>query len=132
MDERHNGRHPTIEIEMNKAQALAIHCIDFRFQNGTQQRLEELGLTDGFDRISWPGASKDAENVTNAAAISIRLHNPDEVFIIEHEDCGAYGEDNSLETHRQNAEKLAQALREIKPSLKITPLIATFDGIKPL
>lgn len=120
------------ELEMHKAQALAIHCIDFRFQNGTQQRLDELGLTDGFDRISWPGASKDTANVRNAAAQSITLHDPDQVFIIEHEDCGAYGDDNSTETHKQNAEKLADALRKIKPSLKITPLIATFDGIKPL
>lgn len=132
MNERLNGHHQTKELEMHKARALAIHCIDFRFQNGTQQRLEELGLTDGFDRISWPGTSKDSENVINAATLSIKLHDPDEVFIIEHEDCGAYGEDNSTETHKQNAEKLANALKEIKPSLKITPLIATFDGIKPL
>ena len=117
---------------MHKARALAIHCIDFRFQNGTQQRLEELGLTDEFDRISWPGASKDTENIRNAAALSIKLHNPDEVFIIEHEDCGAYGEDNSLETHRQNAQKLAEALKEIKPGLQVTTLIATFEGVREL
>lgn len=132
MNERNNGYHQIKEIDMNKARALAIHCIDFRFQNGTQQRLEELGLTDGFDRISWPGASKDVENVRNAAALSIKLHNPDEVFIIEHEDCGAYGEDNSLKTHRQNARKLAEALKEIKPSLQVTTLIATFEGVKEL
>ncbi|MBI2598834.1 hypothetical protein HYW40_01265 [Candidatus Curtissbacteria bacterium] len=85
-----------------------------------------------FDRISWPGTSKDFDSLKKAAAISLKLHDPDEVLIIEHEDCGAYGLDNSLETHRANAEKLAQALKEIKPSLKITLLIATLDGIKDL
>jgi len=117
---------------MHKAQALVVHCIDLRFQRGIQDFLREQGLTDKFDPISWPGASQDLETVIKGAEVSLRLHDPDEILIIEHEDCGAYGEDNSEETHRQNAQKLAEALKQIKPSLKVTPLIATFDGIKPL
>lgn len=85
-----------------------------------------------FDRIAWPGASKDFENVKNAAEISLKLHNPDELIIYEHEDCGAYGEDNSTKTHYDNAVKLAEALKSTKPSLKITLAIVTFEGIKEL
>ena len=85
-----------------------------------------------FDRIAWPGAAKDFENVKNAAQISLELHQPDEVIIHEHEDCGAYGEDNSLETHKKNAQTLANSLLETNPNLKITILIATFKGIKEL
>lgn len=117
---------------MHKAQTLIIHCIDFRFQEKIDNDLKNRNLAGNFDRISWPGASIDFENVKNAASISLRLHDPDEIVIYEHEDCGAYGEDNSKETHKANALKLAEALKEIKPSLKVTTLIAMFEGIKPL
>jgi len=94
--------------------------------------LKKRGLFGKFDRISWAGASKDLRDVKNNAAISLKLHNPDEVLIYEHEDCGAYGKDNSEKTHKNNAQKLADALKKIKPSLKVEILIATFNGIKPL
>lgn len=85
-----------------------------------------------FDRIAWPGASIDFENVKNASDVSLKLHNPDKVIIYEHEDCGAYGEDNSPETHKKNAQKLESALKEASPNLNISIKIATFKGIKEL
>lgn len=117
---------------MHKAQALVFRCIDFRFQEIIDDYLKNRGLTRKFDNIGLGGASKNFDVCLEQAKLSLDLHDPDEVYIVEHEDCGAYGEDNSEETHRANAKKLAQALTEIKPSLKVTPLIATFDGIKPL
>lgn len=116
----------------NKAKVLAIHCIDLRFQKTIDKDIQSRVPYGEFDRISWPGASIDFENVKNASAISLKLHDPDEVIIYEHEDCGAYAEDNSPETHRQNAQKLTVALKEIKPGLQVTTLIATFEGIKEL
>ena len=116
----------------HKAEALAIHCIDYRFQEMIDQDLASRGLNGNVDRIAWPGASMDLDKVSEAANVSIRLHDPNQAFIYEHEDCGAYGEDNSLKTHKENAEKLAEKLKEAKPSLEITPLIATFDGVKEL
>ena len=116
----------------HKAEVLAIHCIDLRFQAQIDNDLQNRGLKDKFDRISWPGASKDLETVKNAAEISLRLHDPDLVIIYEHEDCGAYGQENSQDTHRQNAVKLANSLKKIKSSLEVTTLIATFQGIRPL
>ena len=116
----------------HKAKTLAIHCIDLRFQEAIDTDLKKRTPYGTFDRISWPGATKDFENVRTASSVSLRLHDPDEILIYEHVDCGAYGEDNSPETHKKNAQKLATALKEIKPSLQVTTLIATFDGIKKL
>src|SRR3989344_1139905 len=114
-------------LPKHKAQALAITCIDFRFQKTIDEDLENRGLLGSVDRIAWPGAAKDFENVTSAARVSLRLHDPDELLIYEHEDCGAYGQDNSGETHRANAQKLAADLQKIKPELQITLLMATFE-----
>ena len=85
-----------------------------------------------FDRISIPGASMDFENAQKYSLISLQLHNPDEVLIYEHEECGAYGEENSNDIHRANAQKLADVLIQRKPSLRVHTLIATFDGIQSL
>jgi len=116
----------------HKAQALRIKCIDWRFAEAIESDSQSHGLNGNSDEISWPGASKDFDNVSEAAALSIKLHDPDQAYIYEHEDCGAYGENNSINVHRKNAYKLKAFLQEKKPSIKVTTLIATFDGIKEL
>ncbi len=116
----------------HKARALAVHCIDFRFQKQIEDDLETRGLKNQFDRIAWPGASKDFDNVSKACKLSIRLHNPDLALIYEHEDCGAYGEDDSLEAHRTNANRLNVFLKESKPEIKVITLMVTFEGIKEI
>ena len=116
----------------HKAKALRIKCIDWRFAEVIAIDAQARGLIGNSDEISWPGASKDFDNVSKAAALSIKLHDPDEAYIYEHEDCGVYENDNSLDAHRKNAYKLKAFLEEKKPSMKVTTLIATFDGIKEL
>ena len=116
----------------HKAKALAITCIDYRFQEMIDADLQSRSLNGNVDRISWPGAAKDLANVTQSAQVSLELHDPDVVLIYEHEDCGAYGDDNSTETHRKNAQALADKLKEIKPELEVSTLIATVEGIKEL
>ena len=116
----------------HKTEALAIHCIDFRFQDQIQEHLEYVQSLKDFDRISWPGASKDFDNVSRAADISLKLHDPDQVYIYEHEDCGAYGKDNSEDSHRKNAYKLKAYLEEKKTGIQVSTFMATFSGIKEL
>lgn len=120
------------ETEMHKAKILAIQCIDLRFQEMVDQDLHQKAPYGKFDRISWPGSSLDFENVKKSALVSLKLHDPDEILIYEHEDCGAYGEKNSNEAHRANAQKLADVLLQEKPGLKVKTLIATFNGIQSL
>ena len=117
---------------MHKAKILAIHCIDLRFQEIIDEDLRAKASYGHFDRISWPGASLDFENVRDSALVSLKLHDPDEILIYEHEECGAYGQENSEDIHRANAQRLAGALLQEKPSLKIQTLLAAFGGIKKL
>lgn len=117
----------------HKAKLLAIHCIDLRFQQIIDEDITKRANFGEFDRISWPGATIDFENVKNATInVSIKLHNPDEIVIYEHEDCGAYGQNNDFSVHKTNAQKLADTIKSENPNLKITTLIATFNGIKNL
>lgn len=117
---------------MHKAKFLAIQCIDFRFQQMMDEDIQKRVNYGEFDRISLPGSSKGFDLAKKLALTSLELHDPDEVVIYEHEDCGAYVEENTPEIHRNNAQKLADALKQEKPNLKVTTLIATFDGIQSL
>lgn len=116
----------------HKAHTLVIECIDFRFQEVIDADIQTRGCKGKFDRIAWPGASKDFDNIESAAKLSLKLHDPNQVLIYEHEDCGAYGPNNSEEAHRENAQKLAKSLKETKPNLQVITLFATFEGIKEL
>ena len=84
---------------MHKAKACIITCIDFRFHNKIRKFLKLNGYTGKMDLISVAGASHDlvhplsqAESIYlwNQIAISIKLHSPDEIVIIDHQDCGMY------------------------------------------
>lgn len=117
----------------HKAKILAIHCIDLRFQQMISEDILKRAKHGEYDRIAWPGATIDFENVKNAAInVSIKLHDPVEIVIYEHEDCGAYGENNDFKIHKANAKKLTDLIISENPNIKITTLIATFDGIKNL
>ena len=118
--------------QKHKAKAVIIHCIDFRFQKIIQEEIEKRGLVGQFDRISHPGASRNFQTVSKSCQLSLELHDPDEAIIIEHVDCGAYGEDNLPDTHKRNAQKLKEFLEKLKPEIKVIILLAAFDGIKKL
>jgi len=116
----------------HKARALKFKCSDWRFEEMIDADTKSRGLNGNSDEISWPEASKNFDKVNTAAILLLQLHDPDQALIYEHQDCGAYGENNSEETHRTNAQKLADSLKTAKPKLEIEILFVTSEGIKEL
>ena len=94
----------------HKAKALAISCIDFRFVTKIRDFLMDQGLNNNYDLITVPGASLSLPNITQSILTSIRLHEPDKIYIFDHEDCGAYKEDNSKKVHSRNLLKAKEIL----------------------
>ncbi len=80
-------------------QALAIHCIDFRLQHDLVRYLEERKLIGTVDIVSLAGgvrelarAEKPEQSVLfGQIELSRKLHGIQEVHLINHTDCGAYG-----------------------------------------
>jgi hypothetical protein len=112
--------------------ALIIHCIDYRFVSGERRFAKENSLKDSYDLIAYPGASKDIEKLTDAVGVSVRLHSPKKIMIVDHEDCGAFGSDNSLETHKTSLEKAKTLLQEKFPNLPVETYIAKFGVVESL
>ena len=90
---------------MHKAKACVVTCIDFRFQKKIQDLLKLKGYIGVCDQISVAGASRDfikpvkkedGEYAWKQLEMSIKLHHPDEIIFIDHQDCGGYAQDGTI------------------------------------
>jgi carbonic anhydrase len=110
-------------------QALVIHCIDYRLQKSLNDWLgRRFGLSD-YDRVSLAGGVFDFSTILKQVEISDRLHKIQKVILINHEDCGAYGQESTPERH---AHDLMQAEREIEalfPHLDVEIYYMHLNGI---
>ena len=120
--------------------ALVIHCIDFRFRKSLAQFLEAR-FGDSYDLISVAGGLKrlvvdPLENnfILEQIKISDRLHKPEVILLIQHEDCGAYGGsvafgDFSTEQEAQNQElEKAKALLREQCTQSVEKYLARLSG----
>ena len=120
----------------HKCEALVLMCIDFRFREQMQEKLQKKGLKN-YDLLAYPGASLCLSSAANPAQkplldainISKNLHDTKKVVIVEHEDCGAYGGSSSFESLDDeiaaHKEKLTLAVKAIEAEIGL-PCIGYF------
>lgn len=120
---------------MAKCQACVLTCMDFRIQSAVANWVREKGLADKYDYLALPGASRDflAEGKLPLLEASYRLHHIQEVYLIHHEDCGAYNlgalpVEEQLDRQRQDMELAARILKERHPELKVYLAFLYLDG----
>ena len=83
--------------EKHTCEAVVLHCIDFRFRKSLYEFLMKR-FPRGYDLISAAGSVKrllqdgpDNNFVLEQLQTSDRLHSPQTIVLLQHEDCGAYG-----------------------------------------
>ncbi|MBN1915842.1 hypothetical protein JW796_02485 [Candidatus Dojkabacteria bacterium] len=115
---------------MHKAKALVVSCIDFRFQLYVQEWLKEKGYLGHCDEIVLAGSSRDMvkpleefhrDSLARQIDLSVKLHDPDEIIIIDHQDCGGYAQDGTIPgelPEGEDKEKHVQYAGEIKEILE--------------
>lgn len=103
-------------------------CIDFRFQGFIDKFIEEKFGNNNHDRVAWAGGVKDWDNVLNQIKISKRLHDIKEVVLINHEDCGAYGELGTPEKHAEDLKTAYGAIKNELSDVEIKTFYAKLDG----
>lgn len=127
--------YPFLYSEQDKAQAVVLFCIDFRFKDATLEFLKhELQLADldivalagACKNIAAPERSSDFETAIKQFEISSKLHAIKKIILIDHADCGAYGGSSVFETskkerkaHVVNLRKAKKILQEKFPDKKI-------------
>ena len=107
---------------------LVVSCIDFRFQKYIRTWLEDTMKNKTFDYVGYAGSVKDLDTIMGQLEISKRLHNINEVYLINHEDCGAYRELGTPEKHREDLLKAKTAILEKYPDLMVNLYYLHLDG----
>jgi carbonic anhydrase len=128
-------------------EAMALTCIDPRFQEPVRNHLGQRGLSGKYSQFTIAGAAigvvapafKDWHKAfwDNLAA-SVQLHNIKKVIVIDHRDCGAvkmaYGEakaanrDIETQTHKAALAEFRRQLAQKHPTLTAETGLMDLDG----
>jgi carbonic anhydrase len=112
------------------ADALIIHCMDFRFQDPFEKFVKKQNFVNGCDHVVLAGGVKDKREVDKHIKLAVTLHNIKKVLLVNHRTCGAYGAslslnpEKELDTHISDLVSTARRLRKNYPKLKIQTLFA--------
>jgi len=110
--------------------ALIICCIDYRFVTQLRTFTQEQNLIDKYDLLAFPGASKNIHQLFDAIEISIKLHKPKKIIIMDHEDCGAFGENNTFLDHKKSLERAIKLIKIGFPKIFVELYYITFSAVK--
>jgi carbonic anhydrase len=132
---------------MHKASSCIITCMDFRIHKHVQKFLEENGYLGKSDEIVVAGSTRDfikpieqahGDYVYRQLDLSIKLHDPDEIIFIDHEDCGGYAQDDTIKSglstnedkmeHKKLLPILIEKIKTLYPNKTLRILYTTLDG----
>jgi len=129
---------------MSECRACLIFCMDFRFREKLDAFLVEEGLDrDGVDVIRVAGASYslarprepgDREFLMRQLELSRRLHGVRQIYLVHHEDCGAYGAEDvpddveEAALHAEDLGSVRKLLEERFPGMEILTYFLRLDG----
>lgn len=108
--------------------AIVVTCIDFRLQKHLKSWTDSRLKNETYDYVGFAGGVKDIETVLKQIDISVRLHNIHHVFLINHEDCGAYGESGTKEKHIEDLRSAKNEILTNHPSLEVDLYYLHLDG----
>ncbi|MBD3238558.1 MAG: hypothetical protein GF332_02890 [Candidatus Moranbacteria bacterium] len=107
--------------------AAIVLCMDFRFWEPVIEYLKTNNIND-FDIIAVPGAAKEildpkSNLVEKSLQVSSRLHCIEQIIIINHADCGAYGGRKKFDSIEQEKEfqlkQIKEAMNKIKQQIEV-------------
>lgn len=118
----------TAAMNEHHCEAVVVTCMDFRFQALLQDWLVKNQAIHSFDRVSIAGAVFDAFYVLRQIDVSVRLHHSSKVVLINHEECGAYGEAGTRERLVGDLQAITAKINQLWPELQVVNLLAHKDG----
>ncbi len=113
----------------HQAEAIIVTCMDFRLQEYINNWITQNFAPKTFDRVAFAGGGKNLDTIMGQIDISHRLHHIKKVVLINHEDCGAYGETGTPEKHAEDLKNAALKIKTLYPDLEINTYYLQLDGI---
>jgi len=114
-------------------QAAILHCIDFRFQEALDKFMAIHKLNGNCDRIGIAGGVKNLGEVHDELSISENLHQVKDIYLVNHQDCGAYGPvvasdpAQEIHTHTQDLLTAKKLIHEKYPQVTIHTYFLTME-----
>lgn len=115
-------------MNSHTAETIIITCIDFRFQEYINKWISENLPPRSFDRVAIAGGVFDFDYVLKQVEISHRLHHIKKAILINHEDCGAYGETGTAQKHAEDLKNAASKIKQQYPELEVDTYYLYLDG----
>lgn len=113
----------------HQTEGMIVHCIDFRFQKIINKWISEHIRPKIFDRVALAGATKNLSAILDQVDITLRLHHIKKVVLINHEDCGTYGQAGTPEKHSEDLSTAKNKIQQLYPGLEITTYYLHLDGL---
>jgi len=112
----------------HECNAIVISCMDFRLRKFLRAWASSTLDTGGYDRVAIAGGVKNLGVIVDQVSLSAQLHHIHEVYLINHEDCGAYGAEGTFEKHKEDLLFAQTIIAHKFPDVKIIPLYLKLNG----
>lgn len=112
----------------HKAESIIVTCIDFRLQEAINNWISKNFAPKTFDRVALAGGAKNLDTILGQIDIAVRLHHIKKIVLINHEDCGVYGEAGMPARHTQDLKEAKAKVRETYPDLQVETYYLHLDG----
>ena len=109
-----------------KCDAIIVACIDYRFQRALDTWASTHIGYGNYDRVGIAGGVKNWTTVLEQIDISYNLHDIEVAILINHEDCGAYGDEGTRERHVRDLKGAQEDLISKYPGLTVETYYAKF------
>ena len=111
-----------------QCETLVVHCIDYRLQGILDKWLKSNLPVQSYDRVAVAGGVNDVFYVIKQVDVAVRLHSIERVILINHEDCGAYGETGDYKRHKSDLEEAVRKIEALFPDLDVETYYLHLDG----
>ena len=115
-------------MDNHGCEAVVVTCIDFRLQEAINNWISQNFQSKTFDRVALAGGVKNLDAIMDQIDISVKLHHINKVVLINHEDCGAYGEMDTPEKHAQDLQNAKTKIKEKYPQMGVETYYLHLDG----
>lgn len=112
----------------HECEAIVVACIDFRFQRFLDNWLANRLGHGNYDRVGIAGGVKNLDVGMSQIELAIDLHHIRRVVLINHEDCGAYGDEGTRERHEADLKAARQHILRKYPHVEVETYFAKLDG----
>jgi carbonic anhydrase len=117
-----------IPHEERQCQAIVVSCLSYRIRGQLRKWTIKKFHNVGFDRVAVSGGVRNPGFVLEQVELSYKLHKIKEVYLINHENCGTYGTEGTMDKHKQDLLFAKKIIKEKYPDLKVYPLFLKLDG----